>query len=406
MQERAATGNPSARRRPRILVADDNGDTRDILEHVLGPLGCEVLLAKDGEHALAIWKTGDPDLAILDVMMPGLDGIDLCKLIKTDTLRVDRFVPILLLTALGQSAKVAAGLEAGADEYVPKPFDPDELRARVRALLRIKSLQDELRISRDELAASRAKLEETNRELEDRIREQVTDLVRLSRLRRYLAPGVVDSVLASGEDPTTLPPRRKDVTVLFCDVRGFTSIADQLDPEEITEILGMFVSEMGEAIFEHGGTVNKLLGDGILAIFNDPLEQVDHVERGVRAALAMCERARRLQAQLHSRLPEAFSVGIGLHTGPAVVGSVGRGRVLDYTAIGSTVNLASRLQLLASGNTVVASDAVMCAMPGSLMLVNERRETLRGLAHPVRVAEVRGIREGALASVGGSPERR
>lgn len=397
-QKSGGIGAVSSRRRARILIADDNKDTRDIVEHILLPFGAEVLVAKDGEQALAMWETAGPDLAILDVMMPGVDGIELCKLIKTDMVRLNRFIPVLLLTALGRPANVTAGLDAGADEYVAKPFDPDELRARVRALLRIKALQDELAISRDELAESRLKLEENNRELEERIREQVTDLVKLSRLRRYLAPGVVDSVLASGEDPTTMPPRRKDVTVLFCDVRGFTAMADQLEPEEVTEVLGMFVAEMGEAVFAHGGTVNKLMGDGVMAVFNDPLEQPDHVERAVRAALEMCERARRLQALLHTRLPEPFCIGVGVHTGPAIVGSVGRGRVIDYTAIGSTVNLASRVQSLATGNTVMVTDAILRELPNRLALSHERRETIRGFAHPIRIAEVGAIRDVAIGA--------
>ena len=381
-----ANGNaPIARQgsRRRILVADDNRDMREILEHVLAALDCDVFLARDGEQALSLWARAQPDLAILDVMMPKMDGFELCRRIKEQSR--DQFVPVLLLTALDRASNAVTGLDAGADAFVTKPFDPDELVARVKALLRIKALQDQLAISQSELS-------ESNRVLDVRVREQVLELVKLSRLRRLLPPAVVDTVLAAGDDPTTRQPRRKDVSVVFCDVRSFTSIADQLDPEDVTDVLGEYLEEMSDAVFEHGGIVNKFMGDGVFAMFNDPIEQADHVERAVKTGLEMSARAKRLEGRLHTRLPEPFSIGIGVHTGPAVVGPIGRGKVLDYTAVGSTVNLAARVQALASGNAVLVTEPVLKAMKDRLVVTMARRETLKGFAHPVRIAEVTGLR--------------
>ena len=376
---------PALKRKRTILVADDNQDTREILGIVFGrQLGdCELVIARDGEEALAIWNRVRPDLAILDIMMPKLDGLEVCRRIKQDA--KSQYLPVLLLTALDRPDRIVAGLEAGADDYITKPFDPLEMSARVRAHLRIRAQQEEL-------VATRAELTRMNAALDETVKAQVLEITRIHRLKRYLAPGVVDSVLANGADPTTAPPRRKTLSILFVDIRGFSRLAEQLEPEDVVEVLGEYLEEMSDDAFSNLGTINKVMGDGILVLFNDPLEQPDHAARALRTGIEMCNRAQKIEARLHTRLPEPFRIGVGVHTGTVTIGNIGKQRLLDFTAVGPAVNIASRVQQLATDNQVIATRETYEALGDGVTLTEERRETLKGLPHPIRIARVVAVR--------------
>ena len=364
-----------------MLVADDSPDTLDLAIETLRQIECDVMVAADGDEALARFRDGRPDLLLLDVHMPKKGGVEVCKEVKHVQTEQGRFLPVILMTALATPVSKVEGLDAGADEYITIPFSPEELQARVRAMLRIKLLQDELVMARTELQAA-------HQQLTRRAEEQLAAIERGSRLKRYLPPQLVDRILAGREDdPVVAAPRRKELTILFSDIRNFTTLADQLEPEEVGSLVQSYLQEMSAAVFRYDGTLNKFMGDGIMVMFGDR-DESDHRVRALQAAIEMRDRALALQGRLHTFLPEEFSIGIGLHSGDAVVGSLGAGRQLDYTAIGSVVNLAARLQGLAKPNEVIASERVYEPLAGRVEVRNERRETMKGFAHPVKVAEI------------------
>ena len=384
LDRQRTAGTPSPAGVAKILVADDVPDNIDLVKESLDGLPFEIIEAVDGQEAVQRFKSTNPDLALLDVMMPKLSGIEVCRYIKATAHR--RFVPVVLLTAKTASEAKVEGLDAGADDYLTKPFDPFELQARVRAMLRIKRLQDDLQ-------TAKADLEELNRDLEKRVQNQIVEIERVNRLRRYLAPGLVESVLHTEQFETTeAKMRRRELTVFFSDIRNFTQMADQLEPEEVKGILDEYLSEMTEVIFKFQGTINKFMGDGIMVFFGDPVPQPDHQLRAIQTAVEMRDRALALQARLHSKLPAPFWIGMGVHTGQATVGEIGSGQQRDYTAVGSAVNLAARLQGLSLNNEVIASASCYDGIRDRLVLRNERKETIRGFAHPIQVAEIVAVR--------------
>src|ERR1700742_3083613 len=250
---------------PRILIVDDNETNRDILMARLGPQGYELKQAADGEEALAAAKELLPDLILLDVMMPKIDGIEVCKRIKNDTSMP--FTPIILCTAKADSKDVVAGLEAGADEYLTKPIDQMALVARVKAALRLKQLHDQIA--------------EMNKNLEQRVADQCGEIERMSGLKRFLAPQIAELVLSSGGEKL-LDSHRKDVTIVFCDLRGFTSFAETAEPEEVMAVLREYHTHLGKLIHKYEGTLERFLGDGLMVLFNDPVRCADPSLRAAR----------------------------------------------------------------------------------------------------------------------------
>jgi class 3 adenylate cyclase len=218
---------------------------------------------------------------------------------------------------------------------------------------------------------------------------QMIELERLSRLRRHLVPTVGE---VQDDTKPHGAPRRKEITIVFSDIRNFTQMSDQLDPEDVKGILDEYLTQMTDVVFRNGGTVNKFVGDGVMFFFGDSTPMPDHALRGVRAALEMRDRARSLSASFHARLPEPFTVGLGIHTGPATVGNLGNWQQLEYTAVGSSVNLAARLQGLSKNSEVIASASTYGPLRERIGIRNERRETVRGFAHPIQVAEVIELR--------------
>ena len=232
----------------RILIADDNPDNLDIFRTRLAVHGYEILTATDGEEALAVAREKQPDLILLDVMMPKMDGTDVCRRLKADASLP--FTPIVMITAKSATQDVVTALDAGADEYLTKPVDHAALVARVKSMLRIKALNDTVE-------AQRAKLSEWNATLESRVSEQLQQLESLSRLKRFFSPQLAEAILAGGAgDP--LATHRREVVVVFLDLRGFTAFAETAEPEEVMGLLREYHAEMGRLILEHEGTLETL----------------------------------------------------------------------------------------------------------------------------------------------------
>ncbi|HEY3555170.1 MAG TPA: response regulator, partial [Casimicrobiaceae bacterium] len=275
VQATAATG--TNRRAPKVLVVDDTPVNVKLLGDLLGVKGYAVTTAQNGEEALAKLADDVPDIVLLDVMMPGLSGYDVCRRIREDSRTA--LLPVVMVTSLDPQQERIHGIEAGADDFLSKPINQPELFARVRSLLRIKALQDEVHRQAEAL-------QRWNAELELRVREQVDELQRLSQLKRFFAPAVADAIVSAGEQ-SLLAPHRRDICYVFVDMRGFTAFTDSAEPEEVEAVLHEFHAAMGPLIVEHEGTIDRFAGDGILVFFNDPLPIAEPGKRAARMALAM-----------------------------------------------------------------------------------------------------------------------
>ncbi|MBL8541155.1 MAG: response regulator [Betaproteobacteria bacterium] len=339
----------------RILVADDNPDNRDIFRARLAAHGYEILTARDGAEALVIAHAAQPDLLLLDVMMPNLDGIEVCRRLKGDAAL--SFMPIIMVTARTGSQDVITGLDAGADEYLTKPVDQAALVARVRSMLRIKLLQDRVRAQAGQLEAQATQLAQWNHDLEARVAEQVQQLTRLSRLRRFVAPQLAD-LIVSGDAADPLVSHRREVTVVFLDLRGFTTFAETAEPEEVMGVLRDYHAAMGRLVQAHEGTLERFTGDGLMIFFNDPVEVANPAERAVRMALDMRDAVTALRSHWRRRGIE-LGLGIGIAEGYATIGAIGFGERMDYGAIGTVTNLAARLCAEAQSGQILVSSRVL-----------------------------------------------
>jgi class 3 adenylate cyclase/CheY-like chemotaxis protein len=337
----------------KILVVDDVAKNVKLLADVLGAKGFAVATAESGPQALAAIESEAPDLVLLDVMMPGMSGYDVCRAIREDPRHA--VLPVVLVTALDPGQERVKGLDAGADDFLSKPVNQAELLARVRSLLRIKTLYDEVQRQKDELA-------EWNRTLEQRVAEGVEQLHRIERLKRFFSPQLCDAILAGGtEDP--LKSHRREITVVFLDLRGFTAFTETADPEEVMGVLGEFHAAMGRLITQHEGTLERFTGDGIMVFFNDPQPVADPAPRAARMALAMQREVARLAAGWKKRGYD-LAVGIGIAQGFATLGGIGFEGRLDYGAIGTVTNLAARLCGEAQGGETLLSQRVLGAIEG------------------------------------------
>jgi adenylate cyclase len=302
---------------PSILVVDDVSANLDILRARLSAQGYEVLTAENGRQALAAVREQSPDLVLLDIMMPEMDGIEVCRQLRADASLP--FVPIVFLTAKSDSKDVVAALEAGGDEYLTKPVDPAALVARVKSMLRIKQLHDTV--------------QEQNRTLEERVASQVAALERLGRLKRFFSPQVAQMIV-EGEAEDPLKSRRREVAVVFLDLHGFTGFAETAEPEEVMSVLREYHGEMGRVILSHEGTIERFAGDGMMVCFNDPIPVPDAPARAVRMALNLHARLAPL-AQTWRRRGYELQLSAGVAHGYATIGAVGFEGRLDYGAIGT-----------------------------------------------------------------------
>jgi len=372
------------RKPPRILIVDDNPQNLDIFRTRLGIHGYEILTASDGEEGLAAAREKLPDLILLDVMMPKMDGIEVCRRLKQDPTLP--FMPIIMATAKADSKDIVAGLEAGGDEYLTKPVDQAAMVARIKSMLRIKALHDTVQEQAARLEAQTAQLAEWNRTLEQRVADQLAELERVGRLKRFLSPQLAELIVSSG-DEKLLESHRQEITVVFCDLRGFTAFAETAEPEEVMGVLREYHAAMGALIFQFEGTLERFAGDGLMVFFNDPLPCPDPAARAVRMAVAMRERAGELAAMWRKR-GHQLDFGVGIALGYATLGKIGFEGRFDYGAIGTVTNLASRLCDEAQGGQILISQRVYTAVEELLEAEPVGDVTLKGLHRPVAVYNV------------------
>ena len=373
---------------PRILIADDNAMNVDILQKRLAVHGYEILTAADGEEALAAAREKLPDLILLDVMMPKMDGMEVCRQLKGDP--SGPFIPIVLVTAKGDSKDIVAGLEAGGDEYLTKPVDQGALVARVKSMLRIKAMHDTIQEQAARLAAQSAELAEWNQKLEQRVAQQLGELERVGRLKRFLSPQLAEAIVSSG-DEKVLESHRREITVVFCDIRGFTAFSDSVEPEEVMGVLREYHEAMGRLIFQFEGTLERFAGDGLMVFFNDPLPCPDPAARAVRMAVAMRDRVGELAAAWRKRGHE-LGFGVGIALGYATLGKIGFEGRLDYGAIGPVTNLASRLCDEARGGQILVNQRVLAAVEDVVEAEPAGEFALKGFHRPVPAYNVLRIK--------------
>jgi adenylate cyclase len=370
---------------PRILVVDDDPTNLEVLRVRLSAQGYEVVTAVDGEDALRRARELKPDLVLLDVMMPNLDGISVLKELKGDiTLR---YIPVILVTAKADTCDIVRGLEAGGDDYLTKPFEQAALVARVRSLLRIKELHDTAQLQAAQLKKQTEQLLSWNRSLEERVATQVAEIERIGRLQRFLAPQVAQMIAYSDAPDLLLASHRREVTVLFCDLRGFTAFTDASEPEEVMAILREYHESMGELIFRYEGTLERFVADGIMIVFNDPVPCPDHTERAVQLALDMREKAAGL-AKEWARKGHVLGFGIGIASGYATLGQVGFEHRREYSAHGSAINLASRLCDEAKPGQIVISQRTFGAVEHWVGASHIGQLSLKGFNRPIDAYEV------------------
>jgi class 3 adenylate cyclase len=357
----------------RILVVDDQRVNAEIVGGLLRNLGYEVHSVLDGQSALEYVAVHPVDLVISDIMMPGMDGYELCRRLRAAP--GTALLPVVLVTSLDPQAERVRGIEAGADDFLSKPVNWAELFARVKRLLRVKALQDEIK--------------SLNARLEERVRGQVAQLQRLSRLKRFFSPRVAEAIVAGGEE--MLAPHRREITAVFLDLRGFTAFTDRADPEEVLELLRAYHATLGRTVEEHGGTLEHFAGDGVMIFFNDPFPIERPAEHAVRMAASL-QQAFVPIARVWEKLGHHVGLGIGIAQGDATLGVIGFEQRWEYAAIGNVPNLAARLcgearagEIIVDAQTEHAIAAIAETQPVGPL-------TLRGFQQPVPAFRLRRLK--------------
>jgi DNA-binding response OmpR family regulator len=372
--------------RARILVVDDVRENVRLLEAVLQAHGYDVVSTTDGDTALELAASAEPDLVLLDVLMPQPDGYAVCRRLRAH--EETAVLPVIMLTASEGSEKTKA-IEAGADDFIPKPFNRDELLTRIRSLLRIKRYHDTIK-------AQAAELLDLNRTLEDRVRTQLEQLERLQRLRRFLSPQLADAIVSSG-DESILRSHRREVAMLFADLRGWTSFVDAVEPEELMRVLAEFHGTIGGLVRRFDATVGFIEGDGVQLFFNDPIEVPDAALRAIRFGCALREEMGGLTALWRKRGYD-LDFGAGVALGYATCGEVGFEERSDYAAIGAVTNLASRLADEAGPGQVLITQRLYAEVEHEIDAHPVGEFTLKGFQRPVAAFDVLAVRQPALAA--------
>ncbi len=344
--------------KPVILVVDDKPQNIELLEAYLVPQSYEIVKAASGEEALGKLSGNKIDMILLDVMMPGMDGFEVCKKVKSDS--GNTFLPIIILTALDNMEAKIEGLEAGADDFLSKPFQKIELVARVNNLLKIKFLHDEVEL-RNHLISS--------------------------MLHRYVDDSVIAQILANPEKHSELGGYRKKVAVFFCDVRGFTSISENMNADELIHLLNSIYKELTVIVFRNKGTFDKYIGDCIMAFWGAPTDIEDETLWAVRAALEMQGAFEDLKQGWPQELKK-LGLGIGINYGEVVVGNIGTEEAMDYTVIGDVVNTAQRVESKALPGQVLITKAALSRVEGKIKIRAIEPVQLKGKSLPVEIYEV------------------
>jgi class 3 adenylate cyclase len=359
-----------------VMVVDDDPVTRSILTRSLEQNGLQVITAENGAQALNLIPSEDPDVVLLDVIMPDLDGYQVLERLKGDPKL--RSIPVIMVTGVDEVESAVRCIELGADDYLSKPIDPIVLRARINAGLSKKRLLDLERQHIEEV-------ERLNRRLTARVEEQMAELVRTGELKRFLPQPVAESLLA-GQIGTSEGFERRKLTLLFADMVGFTDLSDTLEPEELSEVLNEYLREMTAVVVSHGGTLDNYIGDGLMVLFGAPQRAEERVQAwsALRAAFAMKAKAEELAADMRGGgIPADLQIRVGVNTGHCTVGIFGSDILRAYKAVGFAVNVAARLQTEAEPGTVLCGFRTYALVKGRVRA--EAREPLKvkGAARPV-----------------------
>jgi class 3 adenylate cyclase len=341
----------------KILAVDDTPENLRLLEALLTPRGYELVTASSGAEALSLIATAKPDLLLVDIVMPDMNGYEVTKRIRADA--ASRHLPIIMITATG-GADLVRSLEAGADDFVSKPFDQHELLARVKSLLRVKSYYDTVQRQREELS-------------------------------RFLSPQIAE-LITSDEGKRLLDGHRRAITVVFCDLRDSTPFWETVEPEEVISVLREYHGAMGELIAEHGGTLEHFEGDGMMVFFNDPIEMPDHELRAARMAIAMRERFEDISTTWKKK-GYGLGLGVGISVGYATLGRIGYEGRYDYAAIGNVTIVAARLSSKAEAGQILISQRLNAAIEDRIETVPMGEIELKGMARPLQAFSVVRARE-------------
>jgi len=348
----------------KILIVDDEPFNLDLLEQELADYEYVIERASDGVEALEKTESFEPDLILLDYMMPRMNGLEVLKHLRATP--EHQGIPVILLTAKATQEDKVAGLDAGADDYVTKPFDSFELLARVRAMMRLKEMHDTLA--------------EWNRTLAATVKQQVSELERMARLKRYLSPQIAETIL--GQDDELFRTHRREITIVFLDLRGFTAFSDSAEPEEVMEFLRHYHAEMGQLVFKFAGTLERFMGDGIVIIFNDPIPCEDHAQHATLMALEMRDRVKQLRGAWLKKGYD-LDLGVGIAAGYATLGTMGFEGRMDYGTVGNLPNLAARLCAEAKGGQILTDQKTMSRLEHAFVAEAIEQLSLKGIARPV-----------------------
>lgn len=370
-----------------ILVVDDDPINRQMLTRLLEQDGYRVDTAADGRRGLEMLQSDPFDVVLLDLVMPEMDGYQVLTRIKADDAL--KHLPVLMITSVDDAASAARCIEMGAEDYLPKPFDAVVLRARITASLSRKRLHD---LEEQHLT----EMGRLNRRLESRIEEQMAELVRTGELRRFLPHQVAESLLAGGLTPSDRFERRK-VTALFADLVGFTDLSETLDPEELAEVLNVYLREMTAVAVRYGGALDNFIGDGLMVIFGAPVAAEQHAQAlaAVRTAIGMRARMKELAMDFSRRgIPGHLQIRAGINTGHCTVGVFGSDVMRAYKAVGFAVNIASRLQSEADPGGILCGYRTYALVESQVRAVRHEPLRVRGSARAVEAWEILELTEG------------
>ncbi|MBI5848771.1 MAG: response regulator [Nitrospirae bacterium] len=372
----------------KILVVDDTPANVTLLADLLMYKGYEVVTATSGAEALEKVETGQPDLVLLDILMPGLNGYEVCRTLRKNP--ATEILPIVMVTSLDPAEERMNGLQAGADDFLAKPVDEQELLVRVRSLLRIKELYDTVQVQAVQLT-------EWNKTLEQRVQDQVEQLERIGRLKRFFSPQLAELIISGGADDP-LKAHRREVTVVSLDLRGFTAFTELSEPEEVISVLNEYHIEMSKLILEYEGTLEHFVGDGMMIVFNDPVPLPNPTERAVRMASAMRKRMAALKDKWQKR-GHNLDCGCGIAHGYATIGAIGFEGRKDYCVIGSVANMAARLCAEAKGGQVLINQKTLGKIEEIVEAESLDQLSLKGFSKPVAAFNIIKLKDQELSRI-------
>ncbi len=350
-----------------ILIADDIKTNRRLLTLMLraeNP-GYELIEAADGEETLAKVESCSPDLILLDVMMPKMNGFEVCKLLKAE--KKTRFIPIIMITALTKFEDRIKGLEVGTDDFLSKPFRREELLTRVRSLLRMRHMHNQLEESHRIVHAQKEEIQKKN--------ELLSEI-----LNRYMSEEVSNQILSDPDKYLKLGGESRKITTLFADIRGFTAYSNQRSPKEVVKTLNTVFERLTRVVFDHRGTLDKLLGDGMMVFYGAPLSNDDDAFRALQTAMAMQSVFKEVQKARNDSMFSELGLGIGINTGDAIVGNIGSERTMDYTVIADSVNIASRLEGIAKKGEIIISQYTHDETANRIIVEQLPPQKIKGIA--------------------------